>query len=153
MDALQKLVEMAWPLLDPLARDEIVADQFLNELDSHKLGVRVAAMGVRRIEDLMRIMRSLEAVEGHEASHGWQQRGSTQTQFLEEEESDMEAARIAEQILVKLGPEFRQSRDPKRRPPTPGPQRVRSVEREAPSPVPKDISKNKSADKTVECNR
>ncbi len=56
----------------------------------------------------------------------------------------MEATRIVDQILAKLGPEFRQSRDPKRRPPTPEPQWVRSVS--------KDIS-NKSADKTVERNR
>ncbi len=36
MDALQKLADMAWPLLDPIARDEMIADQFLNELDSHE---------------------------------------------------------------------------------------------------------------------
>ncbi len=37
MDALQKLAEMAWHLLDPIARDEMVVDQFLNGLDSHEL--------------------------------------------------------------------------------------------------------------------
>ena len=36
VDALQKLAEMAWPLLDPIAWDEMVADQFLNVLDSHE---------------------------------------------------------------------------------------------------------------------
>ncbi len=70
VDALQKLAEMAWPLLDPLARDEMVADQFLTEMDSHELRVQVTATGVRRIEDLMRIARSLEAVEGKEAGRG-----------------------------------------------------------------------------------
>ena len=70
MDALQKLAEMAWPLLDPIARDEMVADQFLNGLDSHELRVQVAATGIRRIEDLMRVARSLEAVENQEAGHG-----------------------------------------------------------------------------------
>ncbi len=65
----------------------------------------------------------------------------------------MEAARIAEQILAELGPEFRQSRDAKQRSPTPGPQRVRSVEREASPAVSKDTSKNKGAEKTVERNR
>ena len=39
VDALQKLAEMVWPLLDPLARDKMVADQFLNGLDSHELRV------------------------------------------------------------------------------------------------------------------
>ncbi len=30
VDMMQKLAEMAWPLLDPLAREERVADQFSN---------------------------------------------------------------------------------------------------------------------------
>ncbi len=63
VDALQKLAEMAWPLLDPIARDEMVADQFLTGLDSHEMRVQVAATGIRCIEDLMRVARSLEAVE------------------------------------------------------------------------------------------
>ncbi len=55
IDVLQKLAEMAWPMLDPIARDEMVADQFLNRLDSHELRVQVACTGIRRIEDLMRV--------------------------------------------------------------------------------------------------
>ncbi len=47
VDALQKLGEMAWPLLDPIARDEMVAGQFLNRLDSHELRVQVAATGIQ----------------------------------------------------------------------------------------------------------
>ena len=43
--------------------------------------------------------------------------------------SESEATRIADQIWAKIGPELRQSRDLKRRPPTPGPQRVWSDER------------------------
>ncbi len=46
MEALQKLAEMAWPLLDPTAQDEMVADQFLKGLDSHELRVQVAAMRI-----------------------------------------------------------------------------------------------------------
>ena len=72
VDALQKLAEMAWPLPDPIARDEMVADQFLNGLDSHELRVQVAAMGIWRMEDLMHLARSLEAVEGQEAPYGRQ---------------------------------------------------------------------------------
>ncbi len=113
VDALQKLAEIAWLLLDMLARDEMVADQFLNGLDSHELCVQVAAMGVRRIEDLIHIARSLEAIEGQEASHGWQRQGPSQTRFPEEEGSDTEAARIAEQIWANLGPGLWQSRDQK----------------------------------------
>ncbi len=74
---------MAWALLDTIARDEMVADQFLNGLDSHELRVQVTAMGIRRIEDLMRVERFLEAVEGQEAGHGQQRRSSIQTRFSE----------------------------------------------------------------------
>ncbi len=144
---------MAWLLLDPIARHEMVADQFLNGLDSHELQVQVAATGIRRIEDLMRVAWSLEAIENQETGQGHQRRGSTQTQFLEEEGPETEATCIAEQILAKLGSELRQSRDLKRCPPTPGPQQVRSVERETSSAPSKDYSKSKSPDKTVERNR
>ncbi len=70
MDALQKLAEIAWSLLDPIARDEVVADQFLNGLDSYELRIQVAATRIWRIEDLMRVARSFEAVENQEAGHG-----------------------------------------------------------------------------------
>ena len=71
----------------------------------------------------MRIARSLEALEGEEAGRGRVRRGPTQARFTDEiEGSESEAMRIADQIWPKIGPELRQSRDPKRRPPTPGPQ-------------------------------
>ncbi len=57
---------MAWPLFDPLAREEMVTDQFLTSLDNHERREQVATSDVRRIEDLMRIAQSLEAVEGEE---------------------------------------------------------------------------------------
>ena len=112
VDALQKLAEMAWLLLDPNARDEMVADQFLNGLDSHELQVQVAATGIRRIEDLMRVARLLEAVENQETGHGRQRRGSAQTQLLEEEGFETEATWIMDQILARLGPKFRLCQEP-----------------------------------------
>ena len=153
VEALQKLTEMAWPLLDQIARDEMVADQFLNGLDSHELRIQVAATGIRRIEDLMRVARSLEAVKNQETGHGRLRRRSIQTRFSEEGGPEAQATRIVKQILAKLRPELRQSRDPKRRPPIPGPQRVRSGDRET-SPAPsKDSSKSKGPEKSVERNR
>ncbi len=142
VDVLQKLAEMAWALLDPIARDEMVADQFLNGLDSHELRVQVAATGIQSIEDLMRVALSLEAVENQEAGHGCSCRGSNQARFSEGEGSETEATRIVDQILARLGPELRHSRDPKRRPPTPEPQHVRSVEREV-SPAPPSLPRTK----------
>ncbi len=150
VDSLQKLAEMAWPLLDPIAQDEKVVDQFLNGLDSHELRIQVAATGIRHIEDLMQVARFLEAVENQEAGHGRPRWGTIQAQFSEGEGSETEATRIVDQILARLGPELRQSRDPKRRPPTPGPQRIRSVEREVSPAPPKEPSKNKGLEKTGE---
>ncbi len=122
VDVLQKLAEMAWPFLDPLAREEMVAGQFLTGLDNHELRVQVATSGVRRIEDLMRIAWSLEAVEGEEMGRGRMRRGPAQARFTDETEgSESEVACTTDQILAKIGPELRQSRDPKRRPPMPGP--------------------------------
>ncbi len=117
VDVLQKLAQMAWPFLDPLAREEMVADQFLTGLDNHELRVQVATSDVRRIEDLMRIARSLEAVEGEETGRGRARRGQAQARFTDEAEgSETEVTHIADQILAKIGPELRQSRDPKHRP-------------------------------------
>ncbi len=55
---------MAWPYLDPLAREKMVADQFLTGLDNHELRVQVATSDVRRIEDLMRISSLVESHRG-----------------------------------------------------------------------------------------
>ncbi len=154
VDTLQKLAEMAWPYLDPLAREEMVADQFLTGLDNHELRVQAATSDVRRIEDLMRIARSLEAVEGEEMGRGRMRRGPTQTRFTDETDgSESEATRIADQIWAKIGPELRQSRDPKRRPPTPGPQRVRSAERTTTPPARRDASTEAKREKSKEKER
>ncbi len=66
VDVLQKLAEMAWPFRDLLVREEMVAVQFLTGLNNHELCEQVATSDVRRIEDLMRIARSLEAMGGEE---------------------------------------------------------------------------------------
>ncbi len=154
VDTLQKLAEMAWPYLDPLAREEMVADQILTGLDNHELRVQPATSDVRRIEDLMRIACSLEAIKGEETGRSRTRRGSTQERFTNETEgSESEAARISDQIWAKIGPELRQSRDPKRRPPTPGPQRVHSAERTATPPAHKDASTEAKREKSKENER
>ncbi len=154
VDVLQKLAEMAWPFLNPLAREEMVADQLLTGVDNHELRVQVTTSDVRRIEDLMRIARSLEAVEGEETGRGHARRSHAQTRFAEEGEGyESEATRIADQILAKIGPELRQSRDPKRRPPMPGPQQVRSAEWMVTPPARKDASTEAKREKVKEKER
>ncbi len=89
----------------------------------------------------MRIACSLEAVEGEETGRGRMRRGLAQARFAEENEGyESEATGIADQILAKIRPELRQSWGPKRRPPMPGPQRVRSAERTATPPARRDAS-------------
>ncbi len=104
----------------------------------------------------MHVAQSLEAMENQEIGHGCQHWWSTQTRFSEEEGPETEAACIVDQILAKLGPKLRQSRqnrDPKRHPSTPGPQRIRSMDREM-SPAPSiDSSQSKGLEKTRERNR
>ncbi len=63
-EALQKLAKMAWPLLHPLAREEMITEQFLNSLRNYELRVQAATKGAGQINDLMRLKQSLEAVEG-----------------------------------------------------------------------------------------
>ncbi len=99
---------MAWPFLDPLAREEMVADQFLTGLDNHELRVQIATSDVRRIEYLIRIARSLEAVESKEMGRGRARRSPAQARYAEESECyESEAKCIADQILAKIGPELR----------------------------------------------
>ncbi len=78
---------------------------------------------------------------------GRPRRGTTQARFAEEEGSDSDATRIVEQILAKLWPDLQQNREPSRRPPTPGPQKVCSAERETAQTPTKDHSKGKNSDK------
>ncbi len=145
---------MAWSFLDPLAREEMVANQFLTGLNSHELRAQVATSDARRTDDLMRIARSLEAVEGEEMGRGRARRNPAQTRFAEESEVyESEATCIADQILAKIGPELQQSRDLKRRPPTPGPQRVCSAERVVTPPLCKDTSTKAKREKIKEKER
>ncbi len=52
-----------------------MADQFLTGLDNHEFRVQAATSDVQRIEDLITIARSLEAVEGEETGRGRVRRG------------------------------------------------------------------------------
>ncbi len=97
----------------------------------------------------MRIARSLEAVEGEETGRGRVRRRPNQARFTDETDgSESEATRIADQIWAKIGPELRQSRDPKRRPPTPGPHRVRSAEQTTTPPTRRDASTEAKREKS-----
>ncbi len=132
---------MAWHLLHPLAHEEMVNNQYRTGLDSNELKVQVATTGSRRIEDLMQIARSLEAVEGEETGH-------PQARFAEEEEYKLDATPVVEQILAKLEPELRSSRNPKRHHQTPGSQRVHNAEKIETQTFRMDQSKEQKREKS-----
>ncbi len=78
-------------------------------------------------------------------------RGSAQARLTEEREGyESEATRKADQILAKLGPKLRQSRDLKGQPPTLRPQRVHSAERAVTPPPCKDTSTEMKQEKSKE---
>ncbi len=66
VEALQRLADMAWPFMDVQAKEELVVDQFLMGMESHQLSVQVAAHGHRRMENVLRVARSLEAAHEEE---------------------------------------------------------------------------------------
>ncbi len=44
---------MAWPLMDSLAKEELIVDQFLMGTDSHKLNVQVVAHEHCHVKDVL----------------------------------------------------------------------------------------------------
>ncbi len=52
--------------MDYHTKEEMVVDQFLLGMSNHELSVQVAAHGHRRMEDILRVARSLEAVQEDE---------------------------------------------------------------------------------------
>ncbi len=65
VDTLQRLADIAWPFMDHY----MVVDQFLQGTDSHELSVQVVASGCHRLETILCVARSLEAVHGEERHH------------------------------------------------------------------------------------
>ncbi len=73
---------------------------------------------------------------------GRSRRSGTQARLAEEDGSDSDTCRIVERILAKLGPDLRQNREARRRPPMPGSQLVHGAEQE--------MTKSRSGDKSKE---
>ncbi len=69
VETLQCLADLAWLFMDYHAKEEMVVDQFLLGMGNHELSVQVAAHGHRRMEDILRVARSLEPVQEDEKFH------------------------------------------------------------------------------------
>ncbi len=66
VETLQHLADLAWPFMDYHTMEEMVVDQFPLGMVNHELSVQVAAHGHRCVEDMLRVARSLEAVQEEE---------------------------------------------------------------------------------------
>ncbi len=82
VEALQCLADMAWSFVDSQAKEELVVDQFLMRMESHELSVQVAAHGHCRMEDVLCVTRSLEAVHEEERHDLRSRKPAAQTRFV-----------------------------------------------------------------------
>ncbi len=138
VEAAQRLADMAWPFMDSQGKEELVVDQFLLGMVNHELNVQVAAHGHRRIEDVLHVAHSLEAVHEEEKHAPRSRKPTTQARFVTPESGETtDTERVLKEILAQLGQESQRNRGGRRRRPTPGPkwERVRSAERKEVKPV------------------
>ncbi len=130
VEALQKLADMAWPFMDHYAKEELIVDQFFMGMDSHELNVQVADHGHLRVDDVLRVARSLEAVREEEKQYFRGRKPALQARFVTDERSrSSDTDELLKEVLAQLKWDKRKIRDTRSRPPTPDPQRVRSTER------------------------
>ena len=116
--------------MDTEAKEELVVDQFLMGMESHDLSVQVAAHDHRRMEDVLRVARLLEAMHEEERHAPRSRKPATQTRFVTSRLPDItDTERVAQEVLAQMGHDLQWNQGGRRRKPTPGPKRVRSVER------------------------
>ncbi len=105
-------------------------------MDNHELSVQVAAHGHRGTEDVLRLARSLEAVNQEERQESRLRKPATQARFVNNRPPDTtDTERVVQEVLAQLGHDSRKHRGWRRRKPTPGPKRVRSAERREVKPA------------------
>ncbi len=151
IEAVQRLYDMAWPFMDSQAKEELVVDQFLLGVENHELNVQVAAHGHPRIEDVLRIACSLEAVHKDEKHTPRLCKPTTQARFITPEPGETtDTEQVVQEILAQLGHEPQRNRGGRRRRPTSGPkwEWVRNTERKETRPA----SHTLSSDSRRECS-
>ncbi len=108
---LQCLADMAWPFMDAQAKEELLVDQFLMGMESHELSVQVAAYGHRRMEDMLRVAQSLEAVHEEERHAPRSRKLATQTRFVTSGPPDtIDIERVVQEVLAQLGQDLQWNR-------------------------------------------
>ncbi len=94
---------MAWTFIDAQAKEELVVDQFLMGMESHELSVQVAAHSHHRMEDVLHVARSLEAVHEEERHAPCSRKPTTQTRFVTSGLAETTDTDRVVQVLAQLG--------------------------------------------------
>ncbi len=103
VETLQRLADLAWPLMDYHAKEEMVIDQFLLGMGNHELSVQVTAHGHRHMEDILRVARSLEAVQEDEKFRPRGHKPSTQARFVtDEHDHSPDTKQLVKDVLAQL---------------------------------------------------
>ncbi len=113
----------------------MVVDQFLLGMGNQKLSVQVAAHGHRRVEDILRVAQSLEAVQEDEKFHPRGHKPSTEACFVADERAQLPGTRhLVKDVLAHLRRDVKSGQSVRKQPPTPGPSGVRSTDRKDTKP-------------------
>ncbi len=103
VETLQLLADLARPFMDYHTKEEMVVDQFLLGMGNHELSVQVAAHGHRRVEDIFRVARSLEAVQEDEKFRPRGHKPSTQARFIaDERDHSPDTKHLVKDVLAQL---------------------------------------------------
>ena len=132
VETLQRLANLPWPFMDYHSKEEMVVDQFLLGMGNHELSVQVAAHGHRHI---LRVARSLEAVQEDKNFRPRGHKPSAQTGFIADERDHLpDTKQLVKDVLAQLSRDAKSGHSVRQRPPTSGPRRVRSTDRKDTKP-------------------
>ncbi len=131
VEALQHLADMVWPFMEHYAKDDMAIDQFLQGMDSHELSVQVVTSGCNRLETMLHVAWSLEAVHEEESHHSQGRKPNSQVRFMSKEcARSPDYKELVKEMLAQLGHgSHPRDREVRCRWPTPGPKQVRSAYR------------------------
>ncbi len=104
--------------MDHYVKEELIVDQFLMGMDSHELNIQVAARDHRRVDDILRVAHSLEAVRKEEKQYSQGQKPTPQARFVTKERSrSPDTDRLVKEVLAQIGRDTYERRDTWSRPP------------------------------------
>ncbi len=101
---LQHLADLAWLFMDYRTKEEMVVDQFHLGMGNHELSMQVTAHGHRRVEDILQVARSLEAVQEEEKFVLGGHKPSTQAHFVtDEHDQSPDTKQLVKDMMARLG--------------------------------------------------